>query len=154
MESFFADCVDHLERLHTDVQAAIAGLPQQALDWVPGPEMNPLGVLAVHLAGAERYWIGDVVAGEPSGRDRAAEFQVRGLRSEKLIRRLADSLAYVSTVLRELALQDLAQPRTAPRDSRQYSVGWAVAHALEHTALHTGHIQLTRQLRDQRSQRD
>jgi uncharacterized damage-inducible protein DinB len=154
VEPFFADYLDRLEMLHADVQAAIQGLPQQALDWVPGPEMNSLSVLAVHLAGAERYWLGDVVTGQSSGRDRDAEFQVHGLRSKVLIERLADSLAYVRTVLSELSLQDLAQPHTSPRDGRLYTVGWALAHALEHTALHTGQIQLTRQLWDLHRQED
>jgi uncharacterized damage-inducible protein DinB len=146
VESFFADYLDRLENLHADVAAAIEGLPQQALDWAPGREMNSLSVLVVHLTGAERYWIGDVVAGESSERDRAAEFEVRGLGAEELIRRLTDSLAYVRGVLQELTLQDLAQTRTSPRDRGPCTVGWAVAHVLGHTALHTGHIELTRQL--------
>ena len=38
--------------------------------------MNSMNVLVVHLIGAERYWIGDVIAGEPSGRDRESEFMI------------------------------------------------------------------------------
>ena len=32
------------------------------------------------------------------------------------------------------------------RDDRNFSAGWALAHALEHTAPHLGHAQVTRQL--------
>jgi len=112
--------------------------------------MNSLGVLVVHVAGAERYWIGDVVAHEPSGRDRAGEFRAQGLGAEALQQRLMDSLAYIRGLLEGLTLQDLADVRASPRDGRPFTVGWALAHTLEHTAVHTGHIGLTRQLWEQR----
>jgi hypothetical protein len=33
------------------------------------------------------------------------------------------------------------------------TVAWAVLHAVDHTALHLGHIQITRQLWEQRQSR-
>ena len=108
--------------------------------------MNSMAVLVTHITGAERYWIGDVVAGEPSGRDRSAEFRVKGLPTMALQQRLAGSLAYAKRVLEEMDLQDLPALRLSPRDGRDFTAGWSLLHALEHTAIHTGHIQLTRQL--------
>ena len=70
MERPFEDYLDCLEALHAAAGRAIEGLTQAALDWSPDPDANSLCVLAVHLAGAERYWIGDVVGRDPSGRDR------------------------------------------------------------------------------------
>jgi hypothetical protein len=32
-------------------------------------------VIIAHIAEAEKYWLGDVVVGAPSGRDREAEFK-------------------------------------------------------------------------------
>ena len=72
MEAFFENYVNRLEALYSHVEAAIEGLSVDALDWSPGPEMNSIAVLLVHLAGSVRYWIGDVAGGEPSGRDRQA----------------------------------------------------------------------------------
>lgn len=140
---------ERLEALHADAKRAIAGLPQDALDWVAGPDVNPLGALVVHLTGAERYWIGDVVGGEPSGRDRAAEFEARGWDEAVLTLRLDETLAHCRAVLGGLTLEELAELRTSPRDGRQFSVAWSLAHALEHTALHLGHIQIVRQLWEQ-----
>jgi class 3 adenylate cyclase len=114
--------------------------------------MNSLCVLAVHLAGAERYWIGDVVGRDPSGRDRDAELRARGLDAAALKARLADVLAHSRGVLEDLALADLETVRVSPRDGREFSVAWALAHALEHTAMHVGHAQLVRQLWDQAEQ--
>jgi uncharacterized damage-inducible protein DinB len=152
MQLFAEESLNTFQTLHAEIGRAIEGLPQTALDWVPGPEMNSLAVLIVHVAGAERYWIGDVIAGEPSDRDRPAEFRTSGLDVETLKGRLAGSLAYVRGVLERLTLQDLETTRISPRDSRQFTVAWCLTHALAHTATHMGHIQLTRQLWDQRQQ--
>ena len=150
MQPFFQDYLDRLQELHADITGAIEGLPEAALDWVPGPGMNSLGVLAVHVAGAERYWIGDVVAGDPSGRDRGSEFRAQGLDAATLKKRLADALAHSRGVLDRLSLGDLERPCISPRDGRQFTVGWSLAHALEHTAIHVGHAQITRQLWEQK----
>ncbi len=150
MEQPFEEYLERLEALHAAAGRSIEGLPQAALDWAPGPDMNSLCVLVVHLAGAERYWIGDVVGRDPSGRDRDAEFRAQGLDAAALKERLADALAHARGVLEALTLADLAALRVSPRDGRTYTVAWALAHALTHTALHVGHMEVTRQLWEQR----
>ena len=35
--------------LHADIEKVMENLPVEALDWVPGPEMNSIAVLVVHL---------------------------------------------------------------------------------------------------------
>jgi len=150
MEQPFEEYLERLEALHAAAGRSIEGLPQAALDWAPGPDMNSLCVLVVHLACAERYWIGDVVGRDPSGRDRDAEFRAQGLDAAALKERLADALAHARGVLEALTLADLAALRVSPRDGRTYTVAWALAHALTHTALHVGHMEVTRQLWEQR----
>jgi uncharacterized damage-inducible protein DinB len=152
MQLFAEEFLNTFQTLHAEIERAVESLPQAALDWVPGPDMNSLAVLVTHVAGSERYWIGDVIAGEPSGRDRPAEFRTSGLDVETLKGRLAGSLAYVRGVLERLTLQDLETTCVSPRDNRQLTVAWCLNHALAHTATHMGHIQLTRQLWDQRQQ--
>jgi len=146
MEQFLADYLERLQSLHEDMKKTINRLPQAALDWVPAPGMNSLCVLVVHAAGAERYWIGDVACQDPSDRNRAAEFEVRGLEAANLEARLDQSLSFARDALAGLKLVDLKKARTSPRDDRKFTTGWALAHALEHTALHLGHAQVTRQL--------
>ncbi len=58
-------------------------LPQEALDWKPEPAMNSICVLVVHIAGAERFLIGDIVKGESSQRNRPAEFMATGLEAQR-----------------------------------------------------------------------
>ena len=146
MESIVRDLFERLKKLHEEAEAALAGLPQEGLDWSPGPGMNSLGVLAVHIAGSERFWIGDAITMKPSGRDRESEFRTKGLPAEVLSERLRASLGFVNNVLAGLNIQELSTVRPSPRDGKPLTVGYCLAMALAHTAAHVGHMQVTRQL--------
>jgi hypothetical protein len=150
MEQFFIDYLERLQSLHDDMKATFKTLPQTALDWVPGNGMLSFCVLVAHTTGAQRYWIGDVACQDPSDRNRAAEFEIRGLAAIKLEARLDQSLVYVKGAVKKLKLANLQEIRISPREDRKYTAGWALAHALEHTALHLGHAQVARQLWDQK----
>lgn len=150
MPLFFQEYLERLQDLHAGIQKELAGLPVEALEWIPGESMNSLSVLVVHLTGSERYWIGDVVLAESSNRDREAEFHASGLDVGALNQRLDDTLSYARDALARLELVDLDRQCLSPHGGKQFSASWALLHALEHTAVHMGHIQLTRQLWDQR----
>jgi len=156
--TFFDDLFERFVWLHDEYKKTISGLSVAALDWVPGQDMNTLCVLVVHVAAAERFWVGDVGMGEASGRNRAAEFAAQGMSEAALNTRLDASLAYLEDALGRLSLADLAAPRPLPpnmnpgrADTRPYSLAWALLHGLEHTALHLGHAHITRQLWDARA---
>ena len=151
MLEVYAEIIERLRLLHNEMKQAIVGIPQEALDWVPGSDINSLSILVMHTAGAERYWIGDVIGRDDSGRVREAEFQVKGLNAETLEDRLDEVFSHSQGVLAELILDDLESIRTSSRDGRKVTVAWSLAHALEHTALHLGHMQIIRQLWDQRN---
>jgi uncharacterized damage-inducible protein DinB len=153
MDQIFKDYVDLFARLHANCKDLISGLSQQSLDWSPGEGMNSICVLVTHLTGAERYWIGDVAMGKPSGRNREDEFLAKELSAEELVKKLDDSLVNIQVAFERLMVDDLSKMRVSPRDGREFSIGWAISHALEHTALHVGHIQITRQLWDERGDR-
>ena len=146
MYQFYADYLDNLALLHADMVKAVHHLPAEALDWLPYKGGNSITVLVVHSAGAEKFWIGDVVAGEPSGRDRPAEFKAQGLSPQQLESHLNESLGYAELVLNKLELDDLKTVRRDPRNDREVSVASALAHTLKHTALHLGHIEVTREI--------
>jgi uncharacterized damage-inducible protein DinB len=146
MHPFFEDYLDNLQELHADLRSAVAGLPPAALDWTPGPSCNSFGQIITHIAGAERFWIGDVVAGRASGRDRDAEFQVRQVELEDLLQKLTDSLEYTRRLLESMSPEDLGASRLSSRKKSKVTVAWALNHTLKHTAQHLGHLQLSRQL--------
>jgi hypothetical protein len=146
MESFYTDYLERLQMLQQEAKMTLQGLPTSALDWLPGQGLNSLCMLAVHTAGAQRYWIGDVVARDKSDRDRESEFRTKGLESGTLIKRLDENLEYIHNSLNALRLKDLESERISPRDGRKVTVSWALGHALSHTAMHVGHMQITRQM--------
>ncbi|UCF61867.1 MAG: DinB family protein [Anaerolineaceae bacterium] len=136
---------DILVTLHEGCRTQISGMTQEELDWRPSNDMNSLAVLVAHIAGAERYWISDVVMGEATGRDRDSEFATTGVRENELSNLLDSALEYIRKVFDNLSYDHLAEVRISPRDGRTYTVAWAIAHVLEHTALHLGQMQITRQ---------
>ena len=149
MRAFFIDYIILLQDCHNGILEALEELPPTALDWVPGQDMNSISVLLAHITGSERYWIGDIAAQEPSNRDRDAEFRVRGVEVEVFRKQLADNLEYARNVLDKMSLEDLESARASPNHEREYTVAWALLHALEHATLHLGQIQITRQLWEQ-----
>ena len=146
MQTFFTDYLSLLQERHNEILEALEGLPSAALDWTPGPDMNSISVLIFHLTGAERYWIGDVASQDPKERDRDAEFRVREVGMDVLRKRSTDNLEYARNALNRFTIQDLEATRISARDGRSFTVAWALLHALEHTTLHLGQIQLTRQI--------
>jgi hypothetical protein len=140
--------LERLEALHADMRQVLAGLPLAALDWRPAVEMNSLAVLATHVAGSERYWVGEVAGGDPAHRDRPTEFRIYGLNEVELTARLDATLAHTRMVLEKLTLPELELRRQAG-DRGEVTVAWALFHNLQHVGTHLGHMQLTRQLWEQ-----
>lgn len=152
MEQLFQDLLQRFETIHKGIETDVAELPAEALDWKPGPDMNSIAIILAHTAGSWRYWVGDVAGGLPSGRVRAEEFETFKVSTAEMLGRLNAALDTTRQVLSQLDLSRLVEVRTVGMLNEERTVGWALLHALEHTALHAGHIQVTRQLWDQRGQ--
>ena len=146
MQEFFRAYYEELQALHEEMEGVLAAVPAEALDWQPAPSLNSLAVLADHTAGAERYWIGDVAGQEHFDRVREQEFKTRGKDAQELRGRLRSVLEHSYGVLKGLSVEDLQEMRGAWRDDTDYSVAWALVHALQHTAMHVGHMQMVRDL--------
>jgi len=149
--SFFADYIEKIRALHNLIRTEISDLPQEALDWSRATGDNSVAVLTVHISGAYKYWFSDIIAGIPSGRDRDAEFLTSNQPAHAILQKLDQSMELIETVISQLTLEDLISTRISPRDGKSYSVGWAMLHVYEHTALHLGHLQITRQMWEARN---
>jgi uncharacterized damage-inducible protein DinB len=158
--------LERIEDLRGQVCELIAELPAEALNWRPIPPFPPpracpersrrerggqtggatnsLAVLATHVAGAEHFWIGEVVGGRPPTRDRDAEFVTEAAGAAELLRLLEQVGAETQGVFATLDATALDGTRQA-RD-RTIPVRWCILHVIDHTALHLGHMQLTYQL--------
>lgn len=146
------ECASYLEMLD-DLRGQIAklidGLSAEALNWRPieGEDdhvTNSLAVMVAHVAGAEHFWIHEVAGGQPPTRDRPAEFVTEVDSSEPLLAKLETNAQETRKVLTGLTAADLDSTRQA--HERRVPMRWALLHAIDHTALHLGHMQITYQL--------
>lgn len=143
---------DLLERIGRDAIAQFGDLDEEHLNRaLPLPESNTLFALATHLVGAGEFWVLVLVGQRDIPRDRPAEFHATG-KAEDLLLRYECWIQAVHEVLDTLPAERLDALVSVPAGYRpgttreMQSVGDALLHAVEHSALHLGHIQLTRQL--------
>jgi hypothetical protein len=146
MEKFYADFLDKLGAIHSEIADLMLPLSLEALDWQPLPDIPSICVLVVHVAGAEKYWVGDVIAGENTSRIREQEFKSKGKSVEELIAGLGESRSFIQAIFSDMGIGDLSRSCISPRDGSEITVAWALNHAIHHSALHLGHIQIIRQL--------
>jgi uncharacterized damage-inducible protein DinB len=149
MPSELENYLQRIEDLRGQVGQLIAGLPAEALNWRPlegtgDHATNSLAVLATHVAGAEHFWVGEVVGGRPPTRDRDAEFGAQADAAMELLRLLEETGRETRAVLSALSQADLEGVREAR--GRTVPVRWCILHVVDHTALHLGHMQLTYQV--------
>lgn len=151
MDALYADVISRLQALHADYFACLDGLSSEELDWSPGPAMNSLCVLAVHVTAAERFWIGIAIDNRVE-RDRPAEFRARGHALGELQARFAANISFYKTAFAAQSVERLSEDVSFEFLGRRIncSRGWALLHALDHTAEHLGHAGMTRQLLDRR----
>jgi uncharacterized damage-inducible protein DinB len=149
MPSELESYLERIEDLRGQVRALVADLPAEALNWRPLPveagEVNSLAVLAAHIAGAEHFWIAEVIGGGPATRDRDAEFVTTAVAADELVRLLDAVGVETRQVFASLTPDDLNGERQA-RGRDGIPVRWSILHIIDHTALHLGHMQLTVQL--------
>lgn len=146
------ECASYLgmmDDLREQIAEVIADLPAEALNWRPvegegDHATNSLAVMVAHVAGAEHFWIAEVAGGQPPTRDRPAEFVTEVDGPEALLAKLKATAEETSQVMAGLTAADLEGTRQA--SDRTVPMRWAILHAIEHTALHLGHMQITYQL--------
>jgi hypothetical protein len=110
------------------------------------PGANSPYAILFHCLGVMRWWGGEVIAGRPVARDRAAEFLASGPVAElaglaaSARRQLADDLATLSP-------PDPPRGRLDPEDAATplgRTQGGVALHVYEELAQHYGQMQLTR----------
>lgn len=141
--------LERLEDLRGQVSSLVADLPAEALNWRPieGKDdhaTNSLAVLTAHLAGAEHFWIAEVIGGRPATRDRDAEFATVATTPAEILQLLEKVSLETREVFSTLNESELNGTRQA-KDSI-VPVRWCILHVIDHTSLHLGHMQITCQL--------
>ncbi|HYM68633.1 MAG TPA: DinB family protein [bacterium] len=148
MDSAVQGIAEHLDEVWSSLLDAVKPVDDELFQWCPGSEFNSIAILLRHLAGSERWWIGEAIGGVPANRNRDAEFVHDSPRREDVLRAVDEARAVTRRVLAGVTVQDLAA-RTPPsprRGGEQPTKMWALLHYLEHLGYHRGQILLLRNL--------
>jgi uncharacterized damage-inducible protein DinB len=140
--------------LRGQIRDAIKEMGDEAANWRPLPQgTNSVYAILSHMIGVDNFWVRQVISGETLQRDRKAEFAASGNLSE-LVDRWERAWIDTQSILGNLSHAQLLETRTISfRPERGgVPVQWIVLHLISHYATHLGHVQLTRQLWDQRRQ--
>lgn len=141
--------LSRIEDLRSQISDIVRDLSLEALNWRPiegEGEMatNSLAVLVAHVAGAEHFWIGEVVGKMPPTRDRDAEFAIVVDSPAEVLEKIDHVHIETRGILSNLSAADLDESRQVR--GKAVPVRWGILHVIDHNALHLGHMQLTYQL--------
>jgi uncharacterized damage-inducible protein DinB len=108
-----AESANELAKALGKIEHCLGQLSDEQVWQRPGPELNSIGNLLLHLCGNLRQWVVAGLGGTPDVRDRPAEFAERGpVPKEELLGRLRDAVDEARAVLaRQTARQWLAVRR-------------------------------------------
>lgn len=115
------------------------------------PESNTAFALATHLIGSAEYWVLELAGGRDVQRDRLSEFSASGT-AATLVDRYERWLSAMKETLSALPDERMDAPakviagRHPSLGGAPMTIRDALLHAVEHCALHQGHLELTRQL--------
>jgi uncharacterized damage-inducible protein DinB len=138
-EIFIKFSADKLEQLHGRIQDCLGRLTPEQIWTRNSANENAVGNLVLHLSGNVRQWIGSGVAGLADHRERDAEFDARGGKEPaELSELLNTTVAEVTAIVRAVPAARLTE-RITPQ-GHDVTVLEAVAHVVEHFAMHTGQI--------------
>lgn len=139
-----------------DLLNTIRDIPEEALNaWKPaaakdardgGQPFNTFAAIAVHTVAAGEYMTLHAAGGEPSARDREAEFVATATFAE-IEARFDRWLRAVEELVAGFGAEDFDRDSVAARFvERGWKRGEGLLHAIDHTGLHLGHLQIQRQL--------
>jgi uncharacterized damage-inducible protein DinB len=128
------------------IERCLEALTDEDVWWRPNEESNSIGNLLMHLEGSTRGWIINTAGGDDSKRNRQQEFDEREhIPASELLARLKRTLTQADKVLVRLSPEEVIERRKSGHD--EVTVFWAVYHAVEHFAMHTGQIIMLTKMR-------
>lgn len=148
MEPVVETAREHLKAIRDAYRETVRGMDKDALNWRPGPDTNSAAVLVVHIAGSE----GDLlrtIRGLSGSRDRDAEFRATARSDAELLAKLDEMEALVDELAPGITAEALAAVHTRTTGATNTGLFWLL-HDISHQREHLGHLQLTKQMYEQR----
>jgi len=145
-------------QLITDVSLAmlrdaIAGLPDEAVQWKPLPEASSMNVLVVHSITSARFFLGCGAGKKTSRRhyleaDRVAAFESRGATTAQLLQAIDEAAVEFRHLLGHAPATALAEVIAWPEEypDERFTGAECLFRAIGHLREHVGHAQLMHDL--------
>jgi uncharacterized damage-inducible protein DinB len=143
---------DQWRMAHSDILEIIDNLPEEALNWVPYAGGNSIAVLVTHVLGNQLETL-RTVRGQPTDRDRAAEFKVDQATAADLRVLVSEAEAVSGQLIPQITSEELdalVRRPNAPRINNRSGL-YTLNHSIVHAREHVGQITLTRDLWKARS---
>lgn len=127
---------------HEDLVETVGLLNEWQLDTEPGPGGRSLRQIILEFVRAERFWIGQLVAGFAEYRPRPEDFPT----GKALAEALSAARAVTQRVLDPLSVEGLRAVRTVPSDpatnrhETNTPIGWMFWHVLELELICRGQV--------------
>ena len=130
-----------LDRLRVEIETFTSddGLWQA----LPGTT-NPPGVLALHLCGNLRHFIGTVLGGDAYVRDRDAEFAANNVARDEVLAEIGKTRDLVEGTLARIEPSSLNDPFPIEKFMDGRTTEFALLHFLGHFNYHLGQINYAR----------
>ena len=144
VDDFITFCHRTIEAMRDEV----ARFDDETINLAPElPGANSGYVIVHHALSACRWWTATVVCGQPSDRDRNAEFSSTGTCAQ-LEQRAVDLMRTLTSLrdpMTDASALTIDPAPEMPLDG-PWTVGAALIHAYEELAQHLGHLQITADL--------
>ena len=130
------------EAAHEDLVEAVELLTEWQLDTEPGPAGRSLRQIVLSFVRAERFWVGQLVAGYAEYRPRPDDYPT----GKSLAEALTAARAVTLRVLDPLSQEGLRAVRTVPNDPQtnrhetNTPIGWMFWHVLELELICRGQV--------------
>jgi len=137
----------------------VEGLSPEQLAWSPNDKCESIATLLLHIAAAERSWIGEDIMRRPMDEWWKIAFPIRfnipqisGKELSYFTEILAEIREETKDALKTLTDDDLSR-EVAPLDpgepsnaEKRFSIEWILYHMIEHEAHHKGQIAVMKRL--------
>jgi hypothetical protein len=129
------------------VRDELLAYPDPTLIWAMPPGVpNSSGTLALHIAGNLRWFIGAQLGGSGYRRDRDAEFSLRNVDRDELIRQVEAAADEVTRGLATLDDARLDEPFPLEVGGVRLPTGRFIGHLAVHLAYHLGQMDYHRRI--------
>lgn len=145
--SVVGDYARYFGRELATVRDQLLAYPDTASIWaVPPGVPNSAGTLALHIAGNLRWFIGAQLGGSGYTRDRDAEFSLRGVDRDTLVRQVEAAADEVTRGLATLDASRLDEPFPLEVGGVRLPTGRFIGHLAVHLAYHLGQMDYHRRI--------